>query len=100
MRQRQSTLFGVCVVLQILFFGVIETAVADEIDVRQAQLFLDDGVIESSTLVERVMHQPIRHPANPLLTPEKPWEGPTMNFNPSQAKSPYMNYPLQAKLPS
>ena len=80
MRQRQSTLFGVCVVFQILFFGVIETAVADEIDVRQAQLFLDDGVIESSTLVERVMHQPIRHPANPLLTPEEPWEGPTMNY--------------------
>ena len=80
MKYRQSTLIGICVGLQILFCGVIDTAVADEIDVREAQLFLDDGVIESSTLVERVMHQPIRHPANPLLSPEEPWEGTTMNY--------------------
>lgn len=52
----------------------------EPIDVRQAQLFLDDSVVESSTLVRRVLHKPIRHPLNPLLRPEKPWEGPTMNY--------------------
>lgn len=51
-----------------------------EIDVREAQLFLDDDVVESSTLVKRVLHQPIRHPSNPLLGPEEPWEGSTMNY--------------------
>jgi hypothetical protein len=54
--------------------------VAQVIDVRQAQLFIDDAIVETSTLVERVFHQPIRHPANPLLSPEEPWEGPTMNY--------------------
>ena len=33
---------------------------AEGFDVRQAQLFLDDGCIESSTLVERVLHEPIQ----------------------------------------
>lgn len=55
-------------------------AAAAEIDVRQSQLFLDDHVIESSSLVERVMHQPIRQHANPLYKPDTPWEGPTMNY--------------------
>lgn len=50
------------------------------IDVRQAQLFLDDAIIASSTLVERICHQPIRHPSNPLLQPREPWEGTTMNY--------------------
>jgi hypothetical protein len=51
-----------------------------EIDVRESQLFLDDEIIESTTLIERILHQPIRHSANPLLAPEKPWEGSTMNY--------------------
>ena len=52
----------------------------ETIDVRQAQLFLDDAIIESSMLVERVLHQPIRHPSNPLFGPAEPWEGSTMNY--------------------
>ncbi len=79
-KSRQSTLIGVWIGLQIICNGAIDSVVAEKIDVREAQLFLDDGVIESSTLVERVMHQPIRHPANPLLSPEEPWEGTTMNY--------------------
>lgn len=51
-----------------------------EIDVRKTQLFLDDEIIESVTLLERVLHQPIRHSENPLLSPEEPWEGSTMNY--------------------
>jgi len=51
-----------------------------EIDVRQAQLFIDDEVIESVTLIERVGHQPIRYSTNPLLSAAEPWEGPTLNY--------------------
>jgi hypothetical protein len=45
------------------------------IDVRYAQLFLDDEVIEHANRLQRVVHQPIKHFANPLYTAKAPWEG-------------------------
>lgn len=38
------------------------------------QLFVDDFLIEATTL-QRQFHRPQYHPANPLLAPDKPWEG-------------------------
>ena len=37
------------------------------------QLFVDDFLIEESSL-HRAFHQATYHPANPVLTPEEPWE--------------------------
>ena len=37
------------------------------------QLFVDDFLIEESSLY-REFHNAVYHPANPLLTPEQPWE--------------------------
>jgi len=37
------------------------------------QLFVDDFLIEQSSL-HRDFHNAVYHPANPLLTPEQPWE--------------------------
>lgn len=37
------------------------------------QLFVDDFLIEESSL-RRVFHKADYHPANPLITPERPWE--------------------------
>ena len=37
------------------------------------QLFVDDFLIESTTL-KRVFHQPQYHSASPVLVPDKPWE--------------------------
>lgn len=37
------------------------------------QLFVDDFLIESTTL-KRTFHQAELHPANPILKPDKPWE--------------------------
>jgi hypothetical protein len=37
------------------------------------QLFVDDFLIESSTL-QRTFHRPEPHSGNPILRPEKPWE--------------------------
>ena len=37
------------------------------------QLFVDDFLIEESSL-HREFHKAVYHPANPLLTPEQPWE--------------------------
>jgi hypothetical protein len=38
------------------------------------QLLVDDFLIEQTTL-KRTHHRPAYHPANPLLRPDKPWEG-------------------------
>jgi len=38
------------------------------------QLFVDDFLIEQTTLT-RTHHLPVYHPANPVLRPDKPWEG-------------------------
>jgi hypothetical protein len=37
------------------------------------QLFVDDFLIEQSTL-ERVFHQPTYHPGGPVVRPDQPWE--------------------------
>lgn len=42
------------------------------------QLFLDDTLVASMTGVKRVLHQPHRHPANPLIVQEYPWEKRTL----------------------
>lgn len=41
----------------------------------ERQLFLDDHLIDSMTRVARYVHQPDRHPENPILVAEHPWEG-------------------------
>lgn len=38
------------------------------------QLFLDDDVIEQREGLKRVVNPVTKHPANPLIVPEKPWE--------------------------
>ena len=37
------------------------------------QLFVDDFLVESTTLA-RTFHRPTPHPGNPVLRPDKPWE--------------------------
>ena len=39
------------------------------------QLFLDDELIASVNELQRIINQPARHHANPVLTWDKPWEG-------------------------
>ena len=38
------------------------------------QLFLDDGGVAEMTGVVRVVHPPERHPKNPVVVPDTPWE--------------------------
>ncbi len=37
------------------------------------QLFLDDAMLENVSCVQRTLHQPQKHPANPLVRPHAPW---------------------------
>lgn len=37
-------------------------------------LFVDDYRIQEMRAARRVLHQPEKHPGNPVLRPERPWE--------------------------
>ncbi|MDP7396765.1 MAG: hypothetical protein QF541_07840, partial [Lentisphaeria bacterium] len=41
---------------------------------RKQLLLDDDFIVETATHVRRVMHQPEKHPDNPLVLAEEPWE--------------------------
>ncbi|MFV2069607.1 MAG: hypothetical protein ACC645_21795 [Pirellulales bacterium] len=41
----------------------------------ERQLFVDDVLVESAIGVTRTLHSVKKHPANPLVMPDKPWEG-------------------------
>ncbi|MAE28198.1 MAG: hypothetical protein CMJ87_04335 [Planctomycetes bacterium] len=49
-------------------------------DVCKTQLFLDDEIIEQTVRLQRVIHQPQKHPLNPLYTVGAPWEGEGMVY--------------------
>lgn len=38
------------------------------------QLFVDNYVLEFTENLKRTLHQPIKHPENPVIRPTKPWE--------------------------
>ena len=42
---------------------------------RERQLFIDDYVIAAAHNIRRTVHQPRKHEANPLVVPDKAWEG-------------------------
>src|SRR5688500_7553403 len=44
-------------------------------DLRRAQLFLDDAIVEQTARLERVIHRPHRYHGNPVYAVEAPWEG-------------------------
>jgi len=46
-----------------------------DLDPGQAQLFVDDAVIEQTVRLQRVVHQPHKYHGNPVYTVSAPWEG-------------------------
>ena len=43
-------------------------------------LFLDDEEVQYRSGVERVLGRPLRHPANPLIRPDQPWEAEVYSY--------------------
>lgn len=41
----------------------------------ERQLFVDDAIVESTVGLQRNLHPVEKHPANPLIVPDRPWEG-------------------------
>ena len=46
---------------------------ADDVG-HEVHLFLDDFAFEDRWDAERVQNEPLKHPANPVLVPDQPWE--------------------------
>ena len=42
---------------------------------QERQFFVDDYLIAHAHNIRRTVHQPRKHEANPLVVPDKPWEG-------------------------
>ena len=56
-------------------FESAAAAVPGIIDVgSRKQLFLDDLLVDEASRVSRFLYRPHKHPGNPILEPDRPWE--------------------------
>jgi hypothetical protein len=59
-----------------MLLGLVLTGAAEPLRLGpHRQLFLDDRVVASSEGLRRTWHAARKHPHNPVMTREKPWEG-------------------------
>jgi len=58
-----------------MFKDLNDAIVGDAIIINGKQLFIDDYIIGELTDAEKTLNQPIKHQKNPLVVPDKPWEG-------------------------
>jgi hypothetical protein len=57
-----------------MFMELNDEILGDAIIVRSKQLFIDDYIIENLDGAEKILNQPTKHPKNPLIVPDQPWE--------------------------
>ena len=57
-----------------MFKDLDDLVAGDAIIVHGKQLFVDDSLIAESQGVTKVLNQPVKHPNNPLLVKDRPWE--------------------------
>jgi len=57
-----------------LFKDLNDEIVADAIIINGKQLFIDDYIIEELKGADKTLHQAVKHPRNPLVVKDKPWE--------------------------
>ena len=63
----------------LLFKDLNDELVGDAVILRGRQLFIDDYIIEKLEGARKVLNQPVKHPRNPLIVPDKPWEKTLLN---------------------
>ena len=56
------------------FKDLDDVIAGDAIILHGKQLFVDDHLIAESQGVTKVLNQPVKHPKNPLLVRDRPWE--------------------------
>ena len=47
---------------------------------REKQLLIDDWAVAESRNIQRLFHRPQKHPDNPLIVPERAWEGESIHL--------------------
>ena len=57
-----------------LFKDLNDQIVGDAVIINGKQLFIDDYIIEELKGAEKILNQPKKHPKNPLMVPDQPWE--------------------------
>jgi len=57
-----------------MFKDLNDEILGDAIIINGKQLFIDDYIIGELTGAEKTLNQPVKHPKNPLIVPDKPWE--------------------------
>jgi len=57
-----------------LFKDLNDEILGDAIIVNGKQLFIDDYIIAELKGAKKTLNQPVKHPKNPLLVRDKPWE--------------------------
>lgn len=57
-----------------LFKSLNEDLAGDAVILDGKQLFIDDDLVQEVQGVQRVLNRPTKHPRNPLVVPDLPWE--------------------------
>ena len=57
-----------------LFRDLDDVLAGDALVINGKQLFIDDYIIETLEGAARVLNQPVKHPDNPLILADQPWE--------------------------
>src|SRR2546423_15103864 len=57
-----------------MFRDLDDEIVGRAVVIHGKQLFIDDYLIEEIKGAKKVLNQPVKHPRNPLIRREKPWE--------------------------
>ncbi|MSR59094.1 MAG: hypothetical protein EXS05_15860, partial [Planctomycetaceae bacterium] len=57
-----------------MFKDLDDELVGRALVIHGKQLFIDNYVIESLSGAKKVLNQPAKHPKNPLVRRDKPWE--------------------------
>lgn len=71
----ESLAIPLAICLQMLASNVMAEGRNTPITIsKQPQLFLDDHVVSKIQNLKRVLQQPVKHAANPLVVQEFPWE--------------------------
>lgn len=69
------TMIGSLLVL-VIGARVVSAVDPTAIELRPGvHLFVDDHLLDEMSQVWRTLHRPRKHPNNPLVTPDRPWEG-------------------------
>ncbi len=57
-----------------VFKDLDDSTVGDALILEGKQLFIDDHIIATTEGLRKVLNQPTKHPKNPVLVKDKPWE--------------------------